>query len=100
MNIGCILISSTLVIFETNIPPSPSILGANILDLFQETPELRDIFLTVLLLCRIGSTKTGLYLFVTLPKEKARRKEPPDNILREVVTLSRKGHQGHKNNIY
>ena len=51
---------------KPNVPPNPLILGANLLYLFQETPALRKLVLTILLLCSIGSIKSGLGMCVPL----------------------------------
>ena len=65
---------------KTKITPNPPVLGANILELLQETPELRELVLPVLFLCSIVSIKSGLDLCLTLPLEKEWFKGLTNNI--------------------
>ena len=51
---------------KPKIHPNPPVLGANLLDIFQETLELCELVLPVMFLCRIGNRKSCLDICVPL----------------------------------
>ena len=71
-----------LLFIEPKIPPKPPVLGANLLENFQEITEPLKLVLLVILLCIIGSRKSGLCLCVPLPREKVWCKGLSENICR------------------